>query len=234
MFWRISFQAFLMEMCVCVCEMLHKRNQAMLVYHLPFYSVVCYEYVEIIFQIYKTPLISFPLAWGCFKVRRWEEGKGSKRTNSGKGLSMCSDFLNHPGRQVLLPIAQMGKSRSQQQRAMESAFRKVSAYSTSFAPPTHLLPVSRWAPPTPVFCGCKEWQRSEDLDVRSRPHHNLGESWWEYKKICPTEVGICFPFSLLRKEGAAVSSWRHSEGDGSGNFLERRVKGHALGGGEWK
>lgn len=37
-----------MEMCVCV--MLHKRNQALLVYHLHFYSVVCYEYVEIVFQ----------------------------------------------------------------------------------------------------------------------------------------------------------------------------------------
>ena len=77
---------------------------------------------------------------------------------------------------MLLPIVQMGKRRSQQRRVMESAIGKVSVYSAWFGLPTHLLPISLWAP-----CGPLRMQRvmgfEDPEDVMPRSHHSLGKSW---------------------------------------------------------
>lgn len=58
-------------------------------------------------------------------------------------LYALSDFLvNRPGSRVLLPIVQMGKLRSQQQKAMESEFSKVihllHFISSTSSPTSHL------------------------------------------------------------------------------------------------
>lgn len=133
---------------------------------------------------------------------------------------------------MLLPIAQMGKLRSQQQRAMKSAITKVSCllhfiYST-YLPHTHLLMGIPQSSADAKNERDLKTQKIEGPDLTTTLARPTGV---RIEKNLSTEVSTCFPLSHLRKEGSTVSEaplrgvggliWKHLRREGEGPCLEQ-------------